>query len=80
MDNELVSILNKIFEMSGVSLSEKILDYCETYDQDPQEVGDLLEESKDFKKLLYRDCVENNIIKDEIFLDHLNETEIINEW
>lgn len=80
MNNELIDILNKIFEMSGESLSEKILDYCETYDANPQEIGDILEESKDFKKLLYRDCVENNIIKDDIYLDYLHKTEVIDEW
>jgi hypothetical protein len=40
------------------------MDYCETYDQDPQEIGDILQESEDFKNLLYKDCVKNHIIKD----------------
>ena len=80
MDNELVNILNKIFNMTGTSLAEKILDYCETYNVDPQEIGDMLEESKDFKKLLYKDCVENNIIKDDQYFEHLHETQVIDEW
>ncbi len=80
MNNELIGTLNKIFEMSGNSLVEKILDYCETYDVDPQEMGDLLEESKDFRELLYKDCVENNIIVDEVLDKRLNVTQTIEVW
>jgi hypothetical protein len=50
--------------MAGENLVDKIMDYCETYDQNPQEIGDILQESEDFKKLLYKDCVKHHIIKD----------------
>ena len=62
--NNIIQIVNKISEMNRNNLLDKIMDYCETYDKDPQEIGDLLQENEDFKNLLYRDCVKNNIIKD----------------
>ena len=62
--NNITEIVNKISLMNGNNLLDKIMDYCETYDKDPQEIGDFLQESEDFKNLLYRDCVKNNIIKD----------------
>ena len=80
MNNDVVDILNRISDMAGESLTEKILDYCETYDKDPKEIGDLLEESKDFKELLYRDCVKNNIIKDDDLEVFLDKTENISVW
>jgi len=80
MQNNIIELINDISNMYGDSLSEKILDYCETNNKDPKEIGDLLEESKDFKKLLYHDCVKNNIIKDEDLETFLNKTEDISIW
>lgn len=80
MDNDFLKVFNDISKMSGASLVEKILDYCETYDKDPQEVGDFLEDNKEFKKLLYDDCVNNNIIKNSKYKELLNRTEHIEEW
>ena len=80
MNSEIVNILNEISNMSGESLTEKILDYCETYDIDPQSIGDILEDSEDFKNMLYRDCVKYNIIRDtdlEIFME---KSETITPW
>jgi hypothetical protein len=64
MDNEIITLINKISMMNGNSLLEKIVDYCETYNQDPKEIGDILQESEEFKNILYKDCVKNNIIRD----------------
>ena len=80
MNNNIVELINDISQMYGDSLSEKILDYCETNNMDPKEIGDILEESKDFKELLYRDCVKNNLIKDESLDTLLNKTEDIDIW
>ena len=80
MDNEFLKILNEISLMSGDTLLEKILDYCETYDKDPQEIGDILEENKEFKKLLYDNCVENNIIRNPEYKKIIQRTEEIEEW
>jgi len=80
MNNDFLEIFNKISKMSGDNLVEKILDYCETYDKNPQEVGDFLEDNKEFKKLLYDECVNNNIIKDPKYKESLNRTEHIEEW
>jgi hypothetical protein len=62
--NNPIELINFIYKMEGNTLLEKIMDYCETYDQDPQEVGEFLEEIKEFKNLLLKDCVKNNIIRD----------------
>lgn len=80
MNNDVVDILNRISDMSGESLAEKILDYCETYDIDPQELGDVLEESEDFRNMLYRDCVKHNIIKDEDLEVFMEKSETITPW
>jgi len=80
MNNELVELINQIWNMEGNTIAEKILDYCETFDKDPQEVGDILEESADFKKLFYRNCVENNIIKDEKLTEQMTKTQEIHPW
>jgi len=80
MENNLIELINDISNMHGVSLSEKILDYCETYDFDVKEIGDLLEQSDDFKKLLYIDCVKNNLIQDKTLEEFLGRTEEMEEW
>ena len=72
LENKIPELLNEIYKMEGNSLIEKILDYCETFDIDVKEIGDLLEESENFKNILYRDCVLNNIIKDKEMRKHLN--------
>jgi hypothetical protein len=64
MNSETIELINKISLMHGDSLLEKILDYCETFDKDPKEIGDFLQESEAFKDILYKDCIKNNIIKD----------------
>jgi len=69
MDN-IIETVNKISQMNGNNLLDKIMDYCETYDKDPQEIGDFLQASEDFKNLLYRDCVKNHIIKDSNMVIH----------
>ena len=80
MDNNAINMINKIWEMSGDSLADKILDYCETYDQDEREVGEILAQSADFKKMLYKDCLKNHIIKDDDMKKHLGKTEAIEAW
>jgi len=64
MNNGIIEIINKISNMNGNNLLDKIMDYCETYDINEQALGDLLQENEDFKNILYRDCVKHNIIKD----------------
>ena len=80
MNNNIVEIINDIWKMSGDSISQKILDYCETNDIDERELGELLEESEDFKKQLYKDCIKNNTIKDEDFKSKQSKTEEIVPW
>ncbi len=78
--NDFLKLFNDISKMEGNSLLEKILDYCETFNKDVQEIGDILEENKEFKQLLYDDCVNNNIINDPKYKKILNRTENIEEW
>lgn len=80
MKNNIVEIINTIDGMSGESLADKILDYCETYGKDEREIGELLQESDDFKKLLYKDCIKHHSIKDEDYTDKLRKTEEITPW
>ena len=67
IDPDVLSLINKITEMTGNSLLEKILDYCETYNVDIQEVGDKIAKFEEFKNLLYKDCVKHHIINDPKF-------------
>lgn len=80
MDSDIVKLINKIYKMHGDSISEKIIDYCETYDEDVQEIGDMLSESEDFKQMMYRDCVKYNIIRDKHLVEKQNTTEEIDIW
>ena len=64
MNNESINLINKISEMNGDNLLEKITDYCETFDKDPQEVGDILAENEEFSQILYTNCIKHHIIKD----------------
>ena len=77
---DIINLIDIIYTMHGNSLAEKILDYCETYDKDPKEIGDLLEESEDFKELLYRDCLKHNIINDDDMEKDIDRTEEIEVW
>ena len=58
-------ILNKIDDMCGESLLDKMIDFCETYDINPQFLGDILEEDSKFKEMLHNDCVCHNSIEDD---------------
>jgi hypothetical protein len=77
--DEIILLINKISEMEGNNLLEKIIDYCETFDEDPQEIGDILSECESFKDILLRDCVKNHIItlNKDIKIDIPQEVE---EW
>ena len=80
MDNNIVDLINRIWEMGGDSISDKILDYCETYDEDEREIGEILAQSSDFKSILYKDCLKHHIIKDDDLKTHLSRTEKIEAW
>jgi len=53
-----------IMRMTSSSISEKIKEFCEEYNYDISEVFDIFE-NKEYKALLYTDCVEHHVIKDE---------------
>jgi hypothetical protein len=55
---------DNIMKMPSESILEKILEYCEEYNLDISEVLDLFD-TKEYKALLYTDCVEHFVIKDE---------------
>ncbi len=77
---DFLNLFNNIGKMHGNSLLEKILDYCDTYDEDVQEIGDILESNKNFKEILYDDCVNSNIIRDPKYKKIINRVEKIEEW
>lgn len=80
MNSELIELINKIYEMEGVSLSEKIIEYCDVYDRDVQEIGDILGESEDFRRVMLNDCIKNNIIKEDMLKTIIERTETISVW
>jgi hypothetical protein len=79
IDN-LVSTLNQINSLPGNSLLERMLSYCEENDIDPKELGDMFEESDQFKRVLWIDAVENNQIQDAPLKAKLNETQDLDTW
>jgi len=66
-------ILNEIGKYYGNSLLERMVDFCETEDVDPQFLGDILSEDKSLKDLLHNDCAISGSIID-IDIQHRNET------
>jgi hypothetical protein len=66
--------------MSGDNLLEKMVDFCLTFNIDERELGDILETSKEFKLMLYKDCVQSNIIQDEYLKKQLERSEKLEEW
>jgi DNA-binding ferritin-like protein (Dps family) len=63
LDNlSVTEILNEIGNHYGDSLLEKIMDFTESNDIDPKELGDILEEDEAFKEMLLLDCIKNNQI------------------
>ncbi len=54
---------DKIMKMPSESVIEKILEFCEEYNLDISEVLHLFD-TKEYKELLYTDCVVNYVIKD----------------
>ncbi len=77
---EVVQLLNEIYEIDEHSIMDKILSYCEKYDYDVQEIGDILSESEQFKELLWIDCVKNNTISDKLLKEKQQSTEELDEW
>jgi len=75
-----IEIVNKISEYDGDTLIDKMLDYCETEDINIKELGDMLEDFEDFKRLLYKECVNVNLIKNPLLKKELHNTEDLEIW
>lgn len=73
-------LLNEINKINENNLMDKIISYCDKYDYQIQEVGDILSESEQFKRRLWLDCVNNNTIKDDFLKMKQNETLDLDEW
>ena len=58
----------------------KILDYCETYDVDVQEIGDILEEDNSFKTFFYNDCLTHNSMRDDDYNQRITKMEELDVW
>ena len=80
MNENIINLINNINDIPGDSLIEKILSYCEENDLEAQEIGDILADSKHFKRVLWIDAVRNNQIQDLGLKNILNETEDFDEW
>jgi len=79
-DKTPAQILDEVNAFFGDSLSQKMVNYCEYHNIDPQELGDFLSEDKQFKKIIYFDAVKHNEIKDEYLKEQLNSTTDLEEW
>ena len=77
---DLQDLLNEINKIPGDSLIERIISYCEENDLEPQDIGDSLGESEQFKRVLWIDAVDNNQIHDIKLKELLNSTEEIDDW
>jgi len=73
-------ILNIISQYHGTSLMEKMMDFCETEDIEPQYLGDLVAEDKAFRDLLYNDCVLSNSVKDHLMNKREKEMQELDIW
>ena len=58
---EIVELLNEIAKIPEKSLLDRIISYCEKFDLDPKEIGDTLEESEQFKKMLHVELEKNHV-------------------
>jgi len=79
-NNNIIELLNAISQVHGDSLLEKIVSYCDKNNLDPQEVGDILADSEQFKRKLHIDLVHNHIIRDPGFSRKENLCQDLDEW
>ena len=63
--------LDQILEMPSESLLEKILEFSEEYNVDVSYIAEVFEKNKEWKALLYSDCVETGVINDPAFKEML---------
>lgn len=65
-----IILLNKVYEFirthkkSGITLVDLILDFCDMYNDDEVEIGEIISKDKYLKKFIMVECKRNNIIKD----------------
>jgi hypothetical protein len=50
-------------DLEDYSLSEVIIDFCESNNLDIEDVGAKLKSNRDFIRTLLEDCIKNNIIQ-----------------
>jgi hypothetical protein len=77
---DITELLNQINLIPEDSLLERIISYCEENELNPQELGDSLAESEQFKRVLWINAVENNQIQDVLLKNKLKETLDLDEW
>jgi len=58
---EIVELLNEISKIEENTLLDKIVTYCEKFDLDPQEIGDTLGDSEQFKLMLHTELELNHV-------------------
>jgi len=76
----IIELLNDIHKIPESSLLEKLISYCEENDILPQELGDILGESEQFKRVLWINAVQNNQIHDTPLQNKITSTEELDEW
>ena len=74
------ALLNEIEKIPEDTLIQKIVSYCEQTDTDIQEIGDVLETSKQFKRMLWLNAVKNNEINDPLLKETWESTQDLDDW
>jgi len=80
VESDIIEIYNDIMATPGDTILDKIIGYCELRKVDFQEIGDIISSNNEFRKMLYNDCVQNNIIRDDDMKTMMKQSEILNEW
>lgn len=59
--------LNSFLKLKGSgSIVEYILEFCDTYDYNIEDIADIINENKIFKNILKTDCINQKIFKSDI--------------
>jgi len=70
----LMQLLDHLGKRTEGSLTDYIIDFCDSHSYHIEDVADLIKNNKNIKRILKEDCVNHKIIRES------KPTEIIDEW
>ncbi len=77
---DIIEILNQINKMPDETLLERMITWCQEFNYDPQELGDLLGESEQLKRTLWMNAVKHNQILDPLLKQKWDQMENLGDW